>query len=473
MSDQFPERPNGVFEGYLQKRKNIAALSFIKECNKRFFVLYSGLYKMQYFKDRKKKGNPNEIDLQGILGVKQLYKIDGDHAIGVKEWDFRFLVATRERVYEFRAYTFSDAEIWIKAFLNLLDYKREILKIRGVEFDYWNFEFDYANHQTLPTEEKYDLIVSDFDAYLQIKELELIERPIIQHNYESHQGHDSKQKSKKSKMRSPREPIEQSGPFSNYNTNVKVENQFAFNEESYQNYYSRDHNIEDIVEIKPSLKLKSGKSERSSKSKIKNISGMAPLDLKPNIPKGNKKIKIKKKQIEEAKPPIDDRDRPAFTETQPFKTEPSEPLPTGFSKRSSIQVNKPNHGYKSSVQNIKLDFYNSKTEGRLNNIAKNAPNLNHLAMNTFDPKPIPKAENGLMQTHVPALSNKNQTQDLLLNRWEKQYGGKESRMFHIKEQKTIEADDDWGTEKPGENSKFLLTDLLSSSTQDNTLNKIV
>ena len=105
--------PTGIFEGYLKKRKNIAALTLLSDSNKRYFYLDLPTYSMVYFKNRKKSGKPNEIPIRGIFAV---HRIDNESTdiISGKEWAYQFILVTRERVFELRAYSWNDREVWIK-----------------------------------------------------------------------------------------------------------------------------------------------------------------------------------------------------------------------------------------------------------------------------------------------------------------------------------------------------------------------
>ena len=113
MADNGMHPPTGIFEGYLKKRKNNSALHLISDTNKRYFYLDLSTYSMVYYKNRKKSGKPSPIPIRGVFS---LHRIDDDttHVIAGKEWAYMFVLMTRERVYELKAYSWNDREVWIK-----------------------------------------------------------------------------------------------------------------------------------------------------------------------------------------------------------------------------------------------------------------------------------------------------------------------------------------------------------------------
>ena len=72
MADFSIKPPTGYYEGYLKKRKNIAALTLLVDWNKRYFCLDAPKYSLVYYKDRKRSDKPSEIDLTHIMGIKPI-----------------------------------------------------------------------------------------------------------------------------------------------------------------------------------------------------------------------------------------------------------------------------------------------------------------------------------------------------------------------------------------------------------------
>jgi hypothetical protein len=156
MESQDSQPPVGIFEGYMKKRKNIAALTLLGDCNKRYFYLDLSTYGMVYYKNRKKSGTPVEVPLREILAV---IRVDGDtgQILAGKEWAYQFFIVTRTRSYDLRAYSWNDREVWMKGLNRLIEYKKKILARRGVSLD--NLEISIFDP---PKSTKYDLKPSDF-----------------------------------------------------------------------------------------------------------------------------------------------------------------------------------------------------------------------------------------------------------------------------------------------------------------------
>ena len=66
-----------------------------------------------------------------------------------------------------RSYSYKDRDAWVKAFNKLIQYKREVLRHRGINFD---------EVFTCPDESRsnYDLTLADFDEHGFIKDLHMI-----------------------------------------------------------------------------------------------------------------------------------------------------------------------------------------------------------------------------------------------------------------------------------------------------------
>ena len=100
--------------------------------------------------------------MKWIIDVKGLAQTEAEKQL--KEWNSSFVLITNHRNYEFKAYNTKDRDEWVRAFGKLITYKREVLKIRDINFD----EILYSlkeNHW------RFDLIDSDFDELGFIKEL--------------------------------------------------------------------------------------------------------------------------------------------------------------------------------------------------------------------------------------------------------------------------------------------------------------
>ena len=168
MASEEMKPPLGIFEGYMKKRKNIAALTLFNDCNKRYFFLDLGTFSMVYFKNRKKTSKIEQIPLREILAV---VKNDDstDQEIDGKEWVFQFYLITRSRPYDLRAYSWNDREVWVKALTRILDYKKLILAKRSISLD--GLTIDLEN---IPEDRIYDLKPWDFGTGGKIKPLHLI-----------------------------------------------------------------------------------------------------------------------------------------------------------------------------------------------------------------------------------------------------------------------------------------------------------
>jgi hypothetical protein len=172
--------PLGIFEGYMKKRKNIAALTLISDCNKRYFYLDLSTCTLVYYKNRKKSGKVEQIPLREILGMVRM----DDETINVisgKEWVYQFYLVTRSRSYDLRAYSWNDREVWMKALNRILDYKRMILARRGV-----NLGEVILDLENIPNDQKYDFRSSDFGLEGKLKPI--IEIPIEEVKQEMEQN---------------------------------------------------------------------------------------------------------------------------------------------------------------------------------------------------------------------------------------------------------------------------------------------
>lgn len=115
---------SGTFEGYLKKRKTVAGFTLFSEWTKRYFILELESFTMQYFKNRKKKGNASIVPLRELIWVLKDEPDEGTTKIGKSsEWGYEFRVVTRSRTYLFNAYSDNDREVWYRAFNKLMDYK--------------------------------------------------------------------------------------------------------------------------------------------------------------------------------------------------------------------------------------------------------------------------------------------------------------------------------------------------------------
>lgn len=180
MSEQRIQPPSGIYEGYLMKKKTDSKLNFFGDTNKRYFSLNLSKYELMYYSNRKKKGKPNIIPMREIIEAK---KVDESDTERIGTWTNKFILSTNRRNYELRSYSCIDRDAWLKAFNRLIQYKKEILRARGINFDdvFTCVENNRCN---------FDLAQTDFDGNGFIKDINLISRiqikPVIQVNLVHH-----------------------------------------------------------------------------------------------------------------------------------------------------------------------------------------------------------------------------------------------------------------------------------------------
>lgn len=121
-----------------------------------------------------------QIPLREILG---LVRVDDEtsNVISGKEWVYQFFLVTRSRSYDLRAYSWNDREVWMKALNRLIEYKKLILRRRGVDLD--KVVLDLEN---IPDDQKYDLRPSDFGPGWKLKSIDEI--PIEEFKQEKEQN---------------------------------------------------------------------------------------------------------------------------------------------------------------------------------------------------------------------------------------------------------------------------------------------
>ena len=115
-----------------------------------------------------KTGKVVEILLETILLVQKVDDQTSDIISG-KEWAYLFRIITRDRQYDFRAFSWNDREIWLKGFERLLDYKKKILARRSINIDDLK-----VNEYIRPINSVYHLQSSDFWEDGKIKPLDQI-----------------------------------------------------------------------------------------------------------------------------------------------------------------------------------------------------------------------------------------------------------------------------------------------------------
>ena len=197
-----------------------------------------------------KSGKANEIPLFNILAVDSVDDHTSD-VISGKEWAYQFRVVTKERPYEFRAFSWSDRDIWMKGFKRLLDYKKKILARRSTSID--NLKIDIHSR---PQDPIYHLRVSDFGMDGRVLPLEQI--PIEEMKQPEYfdeedqdymnEGEENKSENAQIDSRSFNE-FDRDKEVKDSNKLRKMLNEVRFDDEQYQKHPDIDSNVRNQQKI--------------------------------------------------------------------------------------------------------------------------------------------------------------------------------------------------------------------------------
>lgn len=376
--------------------------------------------------------------------------------ISGKEWEYEFKVFTRARSYILNAYSWNDREVWFKAFIKLLEYKKEVLASREIEFKYTEFEED-----KMPDDEKYDLIGKDFGEEEEPAEWKVEEG---EGDQEDVKETDSKQKEtdKDAEIEENKEDSTQDG------TKEQDKEQENSNEGS-KNESGEPENDEQAEVVEKKDKKKDKKSKKSKKEKKDKIAEYLTEELimqqtagtkseskdKPKKSKRDKSRKDGRKKRNNSNHRDQDNENldgglplkkaksnhPSQASKNPDAVEQLHPHPLENLKPLNTIKNQPKYDLVIEDDGSDLENEVEKLEKGQKGKFDSLPTFtNHQSESSKQPQNKKSGYDTELQLNrrmtynnkTPGLGPKPQDNNQLLNKWEKEYGTMKDRKFTVK-----------------------------------------